>query len=364
MNILWICDIDLINKNFHQNSSFEAGYKYQMNLIRSLSDKSNIFIIFNYKKNTFLNFKSGSQILNQTLGSILNNQSINFVMTYPLTFNNLIRALILKFKFQDLQTLFFIPDIPKFFDTGISNKPIKFALKYFEDILILKLINKIDFCVFFAESMVTYFKYRKKYVVIEGVQDLHSVPNYSLFTIEKNPLIFSYAGSLNYNMGIEQLINAFESFRHNRFILNIYGNGPLFKEKSQKIYKNVFFKGFHNGQYLDNLLFQSDILILYRNPSLSYTKYSFPSKLYFYLKFGKPILTSKLKGISNEYSNLFDFFDFNDNDSLISKIKSYSELNKYNSEVLRSKMAFEYVNNHKNSNVQTMKIITMIMDKN
>lgn len=95
------------------------------------------------------------------------------------------------------------------------------------------------------------------------------------------------------------------------------------------------------------------------NPRFScelYTKYSFPSKILEYMSTGTPVLTTKLEGIPDEYSDFLYFFE---DESVKGMKDKLNEILSFSYEQLQQKGedAQLYVFKNKNNVVQGLRII-------
>lgn len=138
-------------------------------------------------------------------------------------------------------------------------------------------------------------KKNKPYLIIEGIcektEDIKVV---------KSDYIM-YAGGLYEKYGLKYLIEGFEEAGLQDIKLKIFGTGPLEEEIKQIKNSNIIYGGVVTNDEI--LTFEKESLLLI-NPRYSneeYTKYSFPSKNMEYMSSATPVLTTKLKGIPEEY---------------------------------------------------------------
>lgn len=141
-------------------------------------------------------------------------------------------------------------------------------------------------------------KKNKPYLIIEGICE--KVEN---IKVVKSDYIM-YAGGLYDRYGLKYLIEGFEEAKLQDIKLKIFGMGPLEEEIKQIKNPNIIYGGVLTNDEI--LTFEKESLLLI-NPRYSneeYTKYSFPSKNMEYMSSATPVLTTKLKGIPEEY---FDY---------------------------------------------------------
>lgn len=199
----------------------------------------------------------------------------------------------------NIKTVLICPDLSVHMDLDTKKKPIKAFLKKIENILAKWLLKSVDGFVLFTEQMQEYFsEFQKPYTVVEGVYR----DKYPLTETAKGNFIM-HAGSLHYNIGIEELVAAFEQINHPTQELWFFGSGVLDGYIREKAKSNSRIKhmGFVDPQTLFEYEKQATLLVNVRDPKAEYTKYSFPSKTFEYMASGTPFLTTVLPGMPAEY---------------------------------------------------------------
>ena len=102
----------------------------------------------------------------------------------------------------------------------------------------------------------------------------------------------------------------------------------------------------------------STVLVNPRANNFSFTKFSFPSKIMEYMSSGTPVLAYKLDGMPDEYLNYMYIIPEHEN-GLYLALKEV--LSKNDNELIEIGLkAKEFMLLHKNSKVQTKKILTML----
>jgi len=222
--------------------------------------------------------------------------------------------------------------------------------------IILKLQNKFDGYIFLTEYMNKDInKYNKPYIIIEGIVDKDNSSQQKKYK-EK---VCMYAGGLYEKYGIKVLIEAFKEINIKDAELHIYGFGELEQYIKNLKIKNIKFFGNISNQKIVEEEKKATLLINPRYSNEEYTKYSFPSKNIEYMSSGTPLLTTKLKGIPEEYNDYLYFIEKENKISIKEKLeeilsKDYEELNKKGLE------AKKFVMNNKNKVKQAQKIIKLI----
>lgn len=120
-----------------------------------------------------------------------------------------------------------------------------------------------------------------------------------------NEKVFLYAGKLADYGGINEIINSIKDFSHDGVYFDFYGKGNNEKLNAlAAVDHRVRIKGFVEDDVLDQACREATAFLSPRDISFQGTRMIFPSKLLFYLKYRKPVLSPMLPGLSPEYSNV------------------------------------------------------------
>ena len=289
-------------------------------------------------------------------GDIL--QNVDYVCAYEMHLPYLLSLRKIKKIKPEIKTVLICPDLPLYTDLDLKKKPIKSFLKKIENIVVKRILKYVDGYIFFTEQMQEYFaKYNKSHIVVEGVYR----DKYPLNDVEKKHFIM-HAGSLHYNVGIEELIEAFEKISDEKAELWFFGSGALDNYIKDKAKNNDKIKhmGFVDPQKLFEYEKQATLLVNVRDPRATYTKYSFPSKTFEYMASGTPFLTTDLPGIPEEYKPYLVIIDDNSIGSIsdgITKCLSMTD----DERMQFGLAAREFVLNHKNKTVQSKKVLDYLL---
>lgn len=257
-------------------------------------------------------------------GNILND--IDYVLAYEMHLPYLFCLKKIKKINPQIKTVLICPDLSIHMDLDVKKRPLKFFMKKIENIVARRLLKSVDGYILFTEQMQEYFsKFNKPYTVVEGVYR----DKYPLTPTKKEHFIM-HAGSLHYNIGIEELISAFEKISDQTEELWFFGSGAMdeyIKEKA-KNNKRIKHMGFVDPQLLFEYEKQATLLVNVRDPKAEYTKYSFPSKTFEYMASGTPFLTTELPGIPLEYKDHLFIIESNSVDEIkdgIDRVLALSE---------------------------------------
>lgn len=195
-----------------------------------------------------------------------------------------------------------------------------------------------------------------EYIVIDGGVDLEEVKNadQNYNYTEKNLM---YCGSLHKYSGALNLALAMNYIESHNIYLDIYGDGED-KEKIIELTKTdnrIRYHGTVDNKTVMQKQREAFLLVNPRPVDDPISQVTFPSKIFEYILSGTPVLSTRLKGFTDEYNDKMIFFK---DDSLsglseginIALSKSDNELMQY------SKRAYEFVVSERNWKKQTAKI--------
>ncbi len=387
-NILWICSIawmrndntyfpkakypEIVSGSAFQQAIIE-GLEEQNNNIRILSDCN----MFSGKRlkwshngksqdirvagngNRFLRIPTKIIELFKEIkkGNILND--IDYVFAYEMHLPYLYCLNKIKKINPKIKTVLICPDLCIYSDLDINKKPFKPFLKKIENKVVKRLLKDVDGYILFTEQMQEYFsEFNKPYIVVEGVYR----DKYSLTPTTKKHFIM-HAGSLHYNIGIEELISAFEQISNQTEELWFFGSGAMdqyIKEKA-KTNKRIKHMGFVDPQQLFEYEKQATLLVNVRDPNAEYTKYSFPSKTFEYMASGTPFLTTDLPGIPIEYKDYLFTIENNSVDVIKAGLERALTLSDQEREKFGAK-AQNFVLTQKNKYIQSKKFSDFLIN--
>ncbi len=169
-----------------------------------------------------------------------------------------------------------------------------------------------DITIFLSYAYFKRFNKGKKYFLDGGInkveQNCHCLPNVKR--------ILLYAGTQTKLTGLIDFVKLFEYFKDERYELHIYGKGEntTLKRLSMKD-QRIKLKGFVPDNILNTACCSAYAFI---NPRLNniVANRTFPSKLLFYLRYNKPIISTKTQSLSPKYDQLIFKIDLNKKNSL------------------------------------------------
>lgn len=200
----------------------------------------------------------------------------------------------------------------------------------------------------------------KPYCVVEGIYNRGDL---DLGQVQKENAL-AHAGTLSSLVGIGNILEA-----HGRISLPtelwLMGDGDMREEilSRSKSDPRVKYLGFMPRRDVFEKLKAARLLLILRNSSDEYTRYSFPSKLFEYMASGTPVFMTRLEGIPEEY---YDYV-YSTNSQDIAEIAAMIEetLKKTDRELEKKGMAArQFILTQKNAENQSAKIRVFLLNMN
>lgn len=198
----------------------------------------------------------------------------------------------------------------------------------------------------------------KPYQIVEGICD--NLDYDGLNTKKSNYIM--YAGGLYEKYGLNYLINGFIKAKIPNVKLKLFGTGDLVDKIEEIKNDNIVYGGVLTNDEIIECEKEAMLLVNPRFSNMEYTKYSFPSKNIEYMSSGTPVLTTKLKGIPEEYFNYVYLIDDETEKGIKNKLieifsKTKKELKYFGNR------AKKFVNDNKNKDVQAKKVREFLLQK-
>ena len=174
----------------------------------------------------------------------------------------------------------------------------------------MRLVSRMNGFILLTEQMAEPLRIQgKKRCVIEGLTSEWGIaPEAITVPPDDRPAVL-YTGTLNRELGIGELLQAFETLNDCQLWLCGCGDMEDAIREAEKKCDNITYFGFvsqANAVYLQG---KAAILINPRTNQGAYTRYSFPSKTMEYMRAGKPVLCCKLDGIPEEYNEYLTYME-------------------------------------------------------
>lgn len=263
-----------------------------------------------------------------------------------------------KKRFPDLKVAVIVTDLPNEMGLATGRKGIRKRLETKMGQKSLALLREMDGFVLLTAPMADALCIHEKPTeIIEGLilsddQQTHGGENAS-----KKP-VFLYTGTLESELGIPEMLAAFEQMPEYELWICGHGNMAVQVEQYAKRCANIRFFGFVPQQQALAMQASATALLNPRQPSGLFTRYSFPSKTLEYMRSGKPVLCCRLEGIPADYDPYLRYMP-EGADGIVQAVRALMALSAEERERL-GKEARNYVLQHKNPQKQCEKLLLLL----
>jgi len=203
-----------------------------------------------------------------------------------------------------------IPDLPLHMNSGHSSR-LRSLLKSLDDRLLKGLAGRADVVFPITARIATeWLGGSSKYLVVEGVSPSCMQPFEMPPTAPRTSLL--YAGNFSHIIKCVQMFSRSSVDAE----LVLIGGGPerAALENLAQQDERIVVRPFMTPDQLQPEIGQASFLINLRDTTWPGGKYSFPSKLVEYIRQGKPVISTRLDGIPEEYFDYFSLLDDTDDE--------------------------------------------------
>lgn len=223
-----------------------------------------------------------------------------------------------------------------------------------------KIQGSFDGYIYLTEQMKDVINKSAPYIVVEGIADLSDIN--SRIKEKADTKYIMYAGTLNRLFGVGNLIEAFEGLKNNDDVeLWLFGTGDYTEEIKKRAAENEKIKYFGRRTREEILEYEKKafLLVNVRSCREEFTQFSFPSKTIEYMLSGTPMLTTKLKGIPEEYFKYVFVIEDNSPEEIQKKLEEIIGTDRDELCTMGQK-AQNFIKENKNGAVQAKKIMDFI----
>lgn len=258
-----------------------------------------------------------------------------------------------------LDATLIVTDLPEYYDLGGANI-IRTTLRKIQNKKIYKYMKRVNRFVLLTDKMCEPLHVENRpFIVLEGICKQNATE--MIEKKEKGKKIILYTGTLHYQYGIKNLLEAFKELNVENTELWICGKGEAESEiinMAQEDHK-IKYLGFRSQSEIQELQGRATVLVNPRTNQGEFTKYSFPSKTMEYMASSTPVVMYKLDGVPKEYYDYLFFPDDESSKALCIKLKEIlsmdsDELTKF------GKRAAEFVMTHKNRKYQVGRLLSLL----
>jgi len=248
-------------------------------------------------------------------GMVRLRQPCQGILVYSVHSPMVAAALVLK-RLRGVPVFVFIPDLPTFM--GGPSNPVKRLLKRIDGQLVRRMLVRTDGTFPIAEGAGRdWLLPGTRYWAMEGISDdaarvlraARENGSYVFRGTTGRPALL-YTGTLGY---VLTFARAFHRSRIEASVTFMGGGEDLAElQKLAAMDERIRVKPFATGAELAGEVDSADLLLNPRDPAWPGSAYSFPSKLFEYLRYGKPIISTRLSGVPAPYFAVFRPIDLSD----------------------------------------------------
>jgi glycosyltransferase involved in cell wall biosynthesis len=184
------------------------------------------------------------------------------------------------------------------------------ALRWLDRRLLIRATREMDALMVLTRQLADTFAPGVPAIVIEGFLSSEDAPKLDVLLKSSADSASTrpefgvlYAGTLRASYGLQVLLDAFQFLDGENWRLHICGKGPMADSVLAAAARDprICYEGFLPNERIMERLVAADVLVNPRPSRQDFTAYSFPSKTLEYLASGRPVLSTRLPGIPDEY---------------------------------------------------------------
>lgn len=225
----------------------------------------------------------------------------------------------------------FVTDIPRYISAiGISSHGrIRQILQRAYNRFSTREMLRYDAYILLTESMNDIINPEgKPYIIMEGCADIGMMNARNRLEDKDVPRTIVYAGGIHEKFGVEKLARAFSKSNLHDIRLHIYGAGEHIGviEAIAGKDRRIEYMGILPAEEIVKREAAAVLLVNPRPAGEEFTKYSFPSKTTEYMATGTPVLSTRLPGIPEEYSDYILWFDGETEDEMKARLEEVARM--------------------------------------
>lgn len=163
-----------------------------------------------------------------------------------------------------------------------------------------------------------------------------------------------YTGMLDAWGGVDAIIEIFKNHNINNLKLYIAGHGKLRSEINSD---NIVFFGKVSESDLHNLCLNAYCFINPRPENMDGNQMNFPSKIFKYLEYGKPIISTKTQGISDDYDDILNYYNSFDLSTFFNALNDVDHIYQNNQQLEFFDRVMNFIKNKRSWNSQALRFL-------
>ncbi|HPF88510.1 MAG TPA: glycosyltransferase [Candidatus Limiplasma sp.] len=282
------------------------------------------------------------------------------IVVYSLYLPYLRAVAAVKQRYPEVKTCIIVTDLPGRLGLASGRKGLPQKMEYRMGNESMRLAAQMDGFILLTEQMTEPLSaLHKKYCIIEGMtSDQGIAPQQITMPKDSRPAV-AYTGTLNRELGIAELLEAFQQMNNVQLWLCGRGDMDAAIADAQSKFDNIHSFGFVPQAQAIYLQSNAELLINPRTNQGAYTRYSFPSKTMEYMHAGKPVLCCKLEGIPAEYDEYLTYIQPQNAEGIRSAVQGMLHKTQQERDDI-GRRAKEFVLSKKNNIMQGKKAVDLL----
>lgn len=225
----------------------------------------------------------------------------------------------------------------------------------------LRCLRACDHYIVLNENVAKVYAPHSDYLVMDGGVEPSEFESSRHWNGEVKNIV--YTGALVEYSGIMNLIKAMSLIKSDRVVLDIYGTGPLQNriEEIADSSDNINYHGFVKNEDAMRIQQTSWLLANPRPVQNAIAQVTFPSKIFEYMMSGRPVLSTRLNGFTEDYDQLLFWIDDSSPETLANKINEIDLLSNNDLEAVADS-ARKYLLNNKTWKMNAQKVHDYLME--
>lgn len=293
------------------------------------------------------------------LWELCKKQEVHMIVGYMPFLVRVLPLVMNKLLFKKIPLTIIVPDLPQHsYPKNRLAKMIR-SIRIVEGKMVNALSKHVDSYVYLTEEMHEILGKNCNYLVQEAIyQPIEQVfPETSLMREMRDCFTYLYCGKISEENGLKRLIQGFMELDYVDVRLLVCGDGDLLGELKKMAEKDsrIVFTGQLSHEVMLSLEQHATVLVNPRYTGRENTAYSFPSKLIEYMATGRPVMTSRLEGIPEDYDPYVLYLKDNSAESVTDTMQKVYQMNRTSLEAF-GQAGKSFVEKYKSSKTQGKKL--------
>lgn len=258
-----------------------------------------------------------------------------------------------------------VTDLPS--DPPFHEGIVRTCIRKLDRSILLAGMRRMDGLIVLARRLAVDLAPHVRWLLMEGVVSLNELESLdrkraaAIAEATGKEFVLMYSGGLNASYGVRLLMDAFALLTEDYYRLWLLGKGDMVGrvEEAARRDERIGYFGIVPNRDAVDMAMRATVLINPRPSKGTFTAYSFPSKILEYMMTGRPIISTRLSGIPEEYFSYLICLEEETPEGLAARIRMVAswERRKLN---LLGEGAREFVKSQKNHIVQGERVFRFL----